>query len=117
MGVVEILDTMQSLHYLSILLASACVNADADATASAHPLPLRTLHAEAIHPFQGFGGSSDEGFYSQILPNLGVLHVNYRGNHKKGSGYIADFVYDGTGANSEGLATAGLSGYSGLTNG
>ena len=84
---------------------------DADATASAQPVTV--LQEESIRPFQGFGGTNDEGFFSLNVPNLGVLHINYRGNYKAGSGYIADFVYDGTGANTEGLSTAGVSGYSG----
>merc|ERR1719347_1338825 len=101
---------MKSLHYISILLAATCINADADASSFDQQLAIR--QEKAILPFQGFGGSDDDGFFSVNLANIGVLHVNYRGNYKKGSGYIADFVYDGTGANPEAISTR-LTGYSG----
>merc|ERR1712105_406773 len=103
MGFLRRPHTMKTTLYLSILLAT--VSADADASAQ----PLTKEHGGPVRPFGGFGGQNDAGSFSAILPNLGLLHVNYRGNYDKGFGYIADFVYDGTSANPEALP-AGVAG-------
>ena len=39
---------------------------------------------------------NDVGHFSINVPDMGVLHVTAHENTKKGFGYIADFVYDGT---------------------
>merc|ERR1712179_812618 len=66
--------------------------------AEVYPVTDGVVHGTAeVYPVQDNPSANKlPGSFSLEIPNLGVVHVKARFNHAKGSGYLADFVYDGS---------------------